>query len=206
MMELGIHGQSYGLPGLVRATARVPLAGRDGPVMTKKSNWDTARPCRRLTAFAILIIFLSPFPVEERAHEASSVRGKVRRLLFRFASGAPGRPRDPASGHYEPARGARWRRGFGLTKSAARAEKSPCWSAAKRASREREATNGRPVRQAVLRPPRINALGVYAIREKIRGLWGKNARTREQRGRGDNGARLDGPGCGALQRAASQKI
>ena len=95
---------------------------------------------RRLTAFRFVTIFLSAFPAEGRIHEASLVRGKVRRLLPRFAT----RHRDGTGPRLRllrtGARSSLTERPCALhvlTKSAARAEKSPCWSAAKRASRKR---------------------------------------------------------------------
>ena len=113
---------------------------------------------RRLTAFRFVTIFLQAFPAEGRIHEASLVRGKVRRLLPRFAT----RHRDGTGPRLRllrtGARSSLTERPCALhvlTKSAARAEKSPCWSAAKRPPLAREATNGRPDAPSALRPPRF---------------------------------------------------
>ena len=61
---------------------------------------------RRLTAFRFVTIFLSAFPAEGRIHEASLVRGKAG-ACCRASQRGTGTARGPASGYYEPARGAR---------------------------------------------------------------------------------------------------
>src|SRR5689334_22269819 len=103
---------------------------------------------------------------------------------FRLRKPGPGRhgapPPATRSRREELADGETLRR---LTKSAARTEKSPRWSAAKRPPPRNGRQNGRPMRRAALRPPRI-AFGVYAIRECVRGL----TTIRRKTSRGNDGA------------------
>ena len=137
------------------------------------------------------------FPVEGRAHEASLVRGKVRRLLPRLAIAAPGRHGTPppatTSRREELADGCRGcARCTGLTKSAARTEKSPNWSAV----RCPPPGNGRQtedrLRQAALRSPRFAKRGKTTLR------------TGEKPGRGADGVCLKGGQMRALGSAALQ--
>jgi len=69
-----------------------------------------------------------------------------------------GTARGPASGYYEPARGARWRRGRARCMSSRKARPGPRnrrAGALRSAPLAREATNGRPDAPSALRPPRF---------------------------------------------------
>jgi len=96
---------------------------------------------------------------------------------------ASGTVRDPASGYYEPARGARWRsrgsaRCTGLTKSAAPNRKIA----------ELERRKALPPKGGLEGPLRRTGAPAPSLR-KNEGCDGRMSRTRKKRGRGENGAR-----------------